>query len=1064
MVATVTPAQQIAANPRVNVWVAASAGTGKTKVLTDRLLNLMLHGSSPERILCLTFTQAACAEMQNRLMHRLARWTTLPSLKLENDLFSLLGHPPSADHLSLARQLFLKVLDTPGGMKIQTIHGFCQSLLARFPLEAQLPPNLTIMDDPQANRLLEEARNHVLSQDQSLENLLKILSNHIKEFSFLELLGALLSQRSRFRELLAQWPTIHAAAKALKSALDLPDLDLQDPDLIDQHIEQWCGDCPYQAELLQINQQKPHDLLSQWLAYPDQRFKLFPEYCRLYLTTDGRISSRAKIKHLPEAERVHTFNTHLNALSLAQKTLSIYGLCERIFHRYQELKLSQGKLDYDDLIEQTTLLLSQPGISSWILYKLDGGIDHILVDEAQDTNPAQWQIIRLMTEEFFTQDRQDRTLFVVGDAKQSIYSFQGANPKDFIQFRAFFAERLKSVQFPWHDVDLELSFRSSPAILDLVDRIFSRPHFQQAVLSSHQTIRHQPHRMDAQGHIEIWPAVLEDQNALELAPWPLPPDHFDVSSVHQRLADQVAEHIETMIQKGLYLPSTGSSAEPKDVLILLRKRSGIILELIRALKHRNIPVAGADRLILHDHIAIEDLISLAKFALLPEDDLSLAEVLKSPLINLSEEELFRLAYNRPGSLWMEIKKQPESQACKFLSDMLAKIDYVTPYEWFQRVLVHHDGQRKFLSRLGLEAEDVLNAFCHHVLDYQMTTGGTLQQYVDYFLNNPTEIKRDSSDQSHNQIRIMTVHGSKGLQAPVVILLDHLDSKDPLDRILWHTNEQGLTQMMLLRPSQNQDLPLSEQLKQTLNMNQEAEDKRLLYVALTRAQDHLYVGGWGKKLPENSWYSIIQEHHALMPPQKPRFQKSTFAVPQSPSITPDWIHHPPQAWTTGKTINSTQAVLEMNTALSRGVIIHKLLEGLADCPPQLRHVQVAQTLSLFKETPKEWHQEIERLINLIEHPQWQIFFSENSQAEVDIHGLLEGQPFHGRIDRLIVLDEEVWVLDYKTSLQGLQNPHEVPHAYRLQLHQYRKCLEPLYPEKTIRCFLLWTDHLEVVEVL
>lgn len=1066
MAATITPAQQIAANPRVNVWVAASAGTGKTKVLTDRLLNLMIHGSEPERILCLTFTQAAAAEMQNRLMHRLSSWATTAREKLERDLTSLLGHPPSATQIVLARQLFLKVLDTPSGIKIQTIHGFCQSLLARFPLEAHLPPLITILDENQASQLLLEARNRVLrDKDPLLVNLLQTISDHIKEFSFQDLLESLLSQRTRFRELLAQWTTPEKAEEALKEALDLPkSMDLQEPNLIPCLIEEWVMDVPFQNELLTLNAAKPHDVLSQWLAEPQARVTLFEAYSRLFLTVDGRISSRPKVKHALEAERVFTFQNHLNAISLGQKTLSLYGLCTRIFQGYQEAKLSQGKLDYDDLIEQTSMLLNQPGISSWILYKLDGGIDHILVDEAQDTNPAQWQIIRLMTEEFFTPDRLDRTLFVVGDAKQSIYSFQGANPQDFISFRTFFAERLKKGQFPWHDVDLDLSFRSAPVILDLVDRIFAQPHNQRAVLATSQEVRHLPHRIDARGHIEIWPPVLDDQESIELEPWPLPTNNFDGQSLHQKLATQVADHIEEMLQKGLYLPATKSPAEPKDILILLRKRSAVIPEIIRALKTRDIPVAGADRLILHDHIAVEDLLSLAKFALLPEDDLSLAEVLKSPLIGISEEDLFDLAHDRKSSLWQEVKKQHHSFACQFLTDLLAKVDYLSPYEWFQRALIHHHGYTKFLSRLGIEAEDVLQAFVQSLLDYQTTTGGTLQQYVDYFIANPKEIKRDSSDQQYNQVRLMTVHGSKGLQAPIVILLDHLDGREPINRILWQTNEQGHTHLMMLRPSKNRDLPLSDRLKAELNDSHEAEDKRLLYVALTRAQDHLFVGGWGKKIEDDSWYALIEGHHRSLHLPGALYQKSApTPAPGTPAF-PEWFHIPPQGWAQEKNTPAPKAEQAFSPALSRGIIIHKLLEMLGDCPISDRLSMTQQILHWYKEDLSVWEEDIALLFKLLDLPEWQPFFSPNSQAEVDIHGYLHDRPFHGRIDRLVELDEELWILDYKTTMDTSKGDASIPDLYRLQLLQYKHCLESQYPDKTIRCFILWTDKLKIVEVV
>ncbi|HXF91089.1 MAG TPA: 3'-5' exonuclease, partial [Candidatus Nitrosotenuis sp.] len=657
----------------------------------------------------------------------------------------------------------------------------------------------------------------------------------------------------------------------------------------------------------------------------------------------------------------------------------------------------------------------------------------------------------------------DRTLFVVGDAKQAIYSFQGANPKDFLSFRSFFADRLQKTQFPWQDVELNVSFRSTPTILDLVDRIFADPAYQQAMLTSSQNIRHRPHRLEAQGIIKLWPPVLDDQNPLQLEPWPLPPHHFDMESSVEKLANYVADQIAEMVQKGLYLPATQSPAQPKDILILLRKRSAIVLELIRALKMRQIPVAGADRLVLHDHIVVEDLLSLAKFALLPDDDLSLAEVLKSPFVGLSEEELFELAHNREGNLWQEVKKSTESPAYLFLSDMLGKVDYLPPYQWFQRALIHHRGREKVLERLGTEAEDILYEFISGVLNYQLTTRGSLQQFVDYFLANPLEIKRDSSNQQYNQVRIMTVHGAKGLQAPIVILLDQLDGREPIDRLLWQTNDQGHVNFMLLRPSQDKDVPLSRQLKQEAATAHDAEDKRLLYVALTRAQDHLFIGGWGKKINDECWYAIIQNHYNQIPHSSPKFQKSAPVSQELSFPIPEWLHLPPQTWLTGLTPQSSAAKVALTPAISRGIILHKLLEVLADCPHHQRLFTAQHTLASFKENIKDWGDDLTRLFTFLDHPDWHFFFGHNSQAEVDIHGIVDGHRFHGRVDRLVELDKEVWILDYKSSLQTLPAFNTIPPAYRTQLQSYKACLKSLYPCKTIRCFILWLETLTLVEV-
>jgi ATP-dependent helicase/nuclease subunit A len=1061
-------AHQLAADPKVNVWVAASAGTGKTKLLTDRLLNLMIHGTEPERILCLTFTQAAAAEMQHRLMQRLAYWTTLETEELEHELSALLNRQPTIKERLSARQLFLKVLDTPGSIKIQTIHGFCKALLSRFPLEAQLPPVLTALDEQQAEDILLQARDQILKKrhEEDLQAAFQILTTTLKETSFQELLTDILSQRARLRDLLYHWQTPELAEEALKTALDLQqDISLFNPNLLPEQITQWHRFCPYHDLLLELNQAKPHPTLSQWLLEPENRSKIFEEYCRLFLTSDGRISSRPKIKCPEEAERVFTIHQHLNALRLAQQTFALYLISAQIFYQYQALKLAQGKLDYDDLIEQASTLLSQPGISSWILYKLDGGIDHILVDEAQDTNPAQWRIIQLMAEEFFTSDRRDRTLFVVGDAKQSIYSFQGANPKDFIEFRDVFSMRLQHQNFTWRDVELDISFRSSPAILQLVDHVFADPSHQHAILlHTRRPLQHRPHRVDAQGCIEVWPAILEEEKeSPKLKPWPLPYPGFSLSNPVQKLASMVAEQVETILQKGLYLPATKASAQPKDILILLRSRSSIVQELIRAFKRKNIPISGADRLVLQAHLAVEDLVALAQFALLPSDDLSLATVLKSPLIGLGEEELFELAHFRSGNLWSEIKKDPTTQAYQILSDLLAQVDYLTPYEWFQRALIHHDAHRKLVGRLGLEVEDIIHEFLNYILDYQATTGGNLQQFIHNFSTQSLEIKRDSNDQHANQVKIMTVHGAKGLQAPIVILLDHLDGRQPIDRILWGSNSEGKTNLILIRPSKENDTALTSSLKQRLDQKREHEDKRLLYVALTRAQDHFFVGGWGKTIAEDSWYALIKKSHDKLEHAPRHYQLTSGPVTPLSSATPDWISkvtpQSPKAVPPRELSNQTA----IQQAATRGIIIHRLLEVLVDFPTDQRRFLAHQVLQQFDQNLLEWEEELAKILSLFEHPEWHSFFGSNSQAEVDIHGIVAHQAFHGRIDRLVIHPDELWILDYKSTSNPPTSVENLPLLYHQQLQHYQECLIPLYPTKKIRCFLLWTENLTIMEV-
>jgi len=1041
-----TTAQLLAADPKVSAWVAASAGTGKTKVLVDRLLNLLLAGFGPEQILCLTFTKAAAAEMSNRFMQRLALWATLPIQDLKNDLKKLLGDTAlNPLQITRARQLFSIVLDVAGGMKIQTIHGFCQSILNRFPLEAGISPHFRIADDIQVEEMLSMAERTVFANTTPIvEAALAILNPHINDSRFSAILKDFYHYRVRIMSLLDRHESIENYGKALLNFLNLEEFvndpkKILEPDLI-----------------VRMKAQKiPQGVVD------------FDTYINTYLTQKREIRKKLLPEELPQAQHVYQLVQSLSALEITQQTVAFLVLVQEILTLYQEYKTRRCILDYDDLIQQTQKLFMQPGVASWVLYKLEGGIDHLLIDEAQDTNAAQWEIILKLTSEFFTCDKPYRTIFAVGDAKQSIYSFQGANPKEFLRLKTHFAQLAQSTGQGWCEVQLDLSYRSTAAILAVVDGVFAHKDNHKGVLFEGSDMTHHVFRRSClPGIVQLWPLVTAEREAEQeiKGKWHLPLERKKSLSPQARLACYLAEQIEGWLTSEMVLPSTNQPIQPKDILILVRKRSELVFEMIRALKKRHILVAGADRLILTDHIAAMDLIALGHFVLLPEDDLNLACVLRSPLIGLSEEDLFILAHDRQETLWQSLSQKASlnpvfEQAYSWLKSCLRKADLTPVYEFYSWILTQREGRHRFLSRLGNEVDDVLEEFLNQALNYDQDHVNSLQGFIHFMQNQSQEIKRDSSDSSHNHIRIMTVHGSKGLQAPVVILPDSAESgKSKVESLLWGDH------LVLLRPNQLYDTPETKTLKAKGDEELEHEGRRLLYVALTRAQDHLYVGGWisGKEISENCWYRVIQKALGIESQIPPHLDPKTPEQSSEISIEKACLKKPPlPAWA-----NTPLENVKIKTgihkkerssmpAAGRGILLHRFFECLPQIPEEQRYYVACQIIEKAGETIQEWENDIQATLKILTDTLFKDIFGPESLAEVPISGRIDGIPFHGRIDRLLVRSDTLTIVDYKTSPNPPLRLKDVPEAYIKQLEGYATALRTIYPHHQIQKILLWT---------
>ncbi|MGD1933492.1 MAG: double-strand break repair helicase AddA [Candidatus Phaeomarinobacter sp.] len=898
-----TDKQLDAADPAASVWVSANAGTGKTHTLTSRVARLLLSGTKPEHILCLTFTRAAAAQMQTKLYERLGAWSTMAEGDLEEALFQLEGRHLNDDELAKARRLFASALETPGGLKSQTIHAFCESLLGRFPLEAGVSPHFSLADDRQSTELLAEARDTVLQHsvddpETPLAHAVVKLVGEADEMAFEMLLTEVTGMRHRIKRYVAHAQSLDAAERAVAEALGVPP-GSDAHAVIAGAIERtdFVG-AKAARDVLSASGKRDQDngkLLDSFINEPTPetwlsayRFvfltqKLVPKTPPYVITEKlGKAHPSEEKWLLEEQKRVEQIETKCRAARTAALTAAILRVGCAVLDAYEDEKTRRGLLDYDDLITRTTALLNSREATQWVLYKLDMGLDHILVDEAQDTSPQQWQVIAALVTEFFAGDgARDfapdqegrglgavRTLFAVGDEKQSIFSFQGADPDEFSTRRTQFRAMADAAGQTWHDIDLTVSWRTAEQILSSVDDTFRSEPMRNGVVAGEDTIHHESVWTGRAGLVELWSPVQPDEfDEQEL--WDDPLDAVSARSKEAKLAARIVGKLNGWIGNE-YLPQRDRVMQPGDVLILVRRRGPFVDELIRQLKTSNIPVAGVDRLVLGDHIAVMDLMALARFALLPDDDLTLAIVLRSPLCTISEDGLFDLAHGRTGTLWKALEERADMvdgapEALAYLAEIRARTGMLRPHEFFTRVLGADGGRDRLVARLGMDVHDPLDEFLNQTLAYEAANTPSLQGFMAWMETSDTEIKRDL-DQGGNQVRIMTVHGAMGLEANVVILPDTVQASSGSPgraSLIAHkdTRDDGL---ITYSPRKADADDLSRAARTAREAREDEEYRRLLYVAMTRAMDRLYIAAahGTRGMSDTSWY--VRAADALKP--------------------------------------------------------------------------------------------------------------------------------------------------------------------------------------------------------
>jgi ATP-dependent helicase/nuclease subunit A len=1120
-----------ASDPALSAFVSANAGSGKTHVLVARVVRLMLAGTPPARILCLTFTRAAAAEMAERLFSTLAGWLSLSDDALTGELHGLCGDVRFNERLAEARRLFARAIETPGGLKVQTIHAFCERLLQRFPVEAGVTPGFAVLDETEAAELLTEARDQILAEifdhhDGGDGALFTMLARHTNGDRLNDLLRELLTSRRAVVAALAAAPDL---ATRLATPLGARPGDTRAA--IEQELHDGCDRQAYRRLLaaLEAYPGKENDRraagVRELLACkePAEFLKCMVD---LFRTKDGNcraqlMTARAAAEHpdlLPfldsEKQRLDDAIVRLNALEVAGASAALLKIAGRIDAVYSAEKRRRQRYDYDDLIALTRQLLDGR-MAQFVLYRLDGGIDHILIDEAQDTSADQWEIVSRLTEEFWSGNaatRDPRTIFAVGDPKQSIFSFQGADPALFAAMRDRFAGRAAAARLPLETVPLAVSFRSSPLLLEAVDALLRQADFGDGAV-------HEARYPEMAGMIELWPVIGPSDRAAA-TPWEPPTAGQFAETPRLKEACRIALAIRRLIDGGEPLSPGGRPIRYDDILILLRTRTTLMDAIVRSLKAFNIPVAGADRLRLGDHLAVQDLVSLGAHVLLPRDELNLAALLKSPLVArndgapIDDDDLIALCAGRGRrNLWIVFRDaatvpgSPYSEALQTLERYRAAARGVPPFDFYARILAGGARQR-LMARLGTEAMEPIDEFLNLALAFEANASApTLAGFLGWFGRAEPEIKRDM-DAAHGQVRVMTVHGAKGLEANIVILADTCDLPDPRhEPSILFAGDQGIPLWKLRKTFR---VPLIDLLEEEARGRTAGEMKRLLYVALTRARHRLYIAGHCSKAEPDprTWYCMVKMalagtfgaidancQDALGSPAW-RYQASGGPHPgDRPRLTRTGMRAAaPPAWATAAPDLAVRRLLAARPSrlaesirpddagtpeavagprsgrrFARGVLVHRLLELLPPLDQSRRADFALRFLGKHAgDLPAAERQAlIAQAIKVLSHPDLAPLFTPDSLAEVPVMAEIPmagaSVRISGQIDRLSVTPTAVFIADYKSDRTPPQTVDGVSKAYLRQLAAYRAALRQIHPDRPVRTALVWTEGPTIMEI-
>jgi len=1109
-------AQRQASDPAQSVWVRANAGSGKTYVLTARVLRLLLSGVKPEEILCLTYTKAAAAEMRGRVGERLGQWALATDAALRADLALLSGKPPTDGMLSRARSLFAHALETPGGLRIQTIHAFCEAILHRFPHEAKVPFDFKVLEEHERDGMLQQARESVLAaglRGSAEAGAVDTLFGLLSDFSIEQAIIEALNQQRILRRVLTDVPRAKRELRQLVGRVGSVDDILAEISTgyslsRDDHSQIFAiaGSGEFVDRLREVDavHPDPDTLLDAYLTE-----KRTPRKTLLKKATAVLIPDIAQ-KLADEADRLAALYQRLVAAELIARSEAMLDIVAAISADYENQKRARSLLDFDDLIEKLAALLRNDDQGPWVRYKLDAGISHILVDEGQDTNPQQWEVIGALVDDFFVGDSaadRPRTIFAVGDQKQSIFSFQGADPQVFVDEGSKYALSARAVHAEVRELPLRFSFRTLRGVLDGVDKVFNnRPDLKAGALE--ELFIHDTARADIGGTVTLWPPIQDVVEAADPENWPTEPPQQMTQTAQRRVAERIAREIKSWIDAGRPLGPRGRPVTADDVLILVQVRSVLFHEVIRALIRAGVPTPGADRLAVTTHIGVLDMMALGDVLSNPNDDLQLAALLRSPLFDVSEADLLAVAGGREPnvSLWRALEGAASlsvRSAYDELNGWRRRLDFERPFNFYADVLYAHGGLKRMRGRFGSEIDDVMAEFLDLALAHEQSDQPSLLGFLAELRSRDVTIKRELAE-GGSGVRVMTVHGAKGLEAPIVIMADAATTERGRDRRAIFM--RSVPPLFVHASSDSTHVDETREFKADAEADQQAEYWRKLYVAMTRAEDELYITGYLTKQGkvDGSWYEAIEQGLApwsekltdadgtvtalVYPAERP---VPALIVPDAaaerpvtqalvlgplpkhrpvPIIRPSSVEVP----TSPERVLATrlEAALDPETARLSGTALHALLQHLGKVDPAQREIVAARALETLLPNAPHLHTGVaENALSILTRPELAHLFGPNSRAEVPFFAEAQRQTktvperirIIGRIDRIVVNPGSILLVDFKSDANPATDATTVNPAYLQQLGLYALVARELFPGQVVEAAILWTSLESLVKL-
>lgn len=1124
-----------------SVWVAASAGSGKTTILVNRLLSLLVNDVDISKVICITYTKTAAHEMKERIYEELAKWVKLndeslvKEVKKNTNLKSV-----GKNFLKKARTLFSRVIDNIDDLKIFTIHSFCQQIISRFPIEAGILPNFEVIEDFKVNELIDEAKDEVFSsvgENNILYSYVKNLIEDNSENDFNKLINCLISNRKDFE--LIQDKDYESDLKELLNVRYINTKDLEDEFLNYNYSE-----IIKLAEIIESGkftdcEKEQFGGIGSFLRQVNEEYssKSIFDYLNIFLTKQlEKRKLNGILKKLDdyyidvllnECERCFNFVQNYENIKVYNYTVAVINIAFKIIENYKKLKNKNSYLDFDDLIIIALRLLENTEYSAWVNYKLDNGIEHILVDEAQDTSSLQWRIIRNLSGDFFsgeTKNENERTLFVVGDEKQSIFSFQGANPKMFDENRIFYKEIIENSRKFFTEVSLRYSFRSLGNILQFVDTVFKDEAYIKKISNKDKNIIHKNVR-DGVGLVELWPKLSVKKK--EKDNWDIDFDSTEEAKKLELLAECIGSKIKYLIESDRVILDRKTKKfrriKAGDIMVLFKKRDEIFLSYFtKYLNENNIANSGYDRLDLFKDIIIEDFIALFNFVIFQEDDLNLANIMKSPFLELKEDDLYELCrykIDNEVSLFSAMKSNKKyKKQCDFLFDIIEKSKILSIYDLYFYLLENCGIRIRILERFGKNANEILNGFFDFIKSYEKNNNtATLLSFLYFINNNENIIKKELNDK--DQVKIMTIHNSKGMQSPIVFVANCnvkiREGQD--DSLFWSAKEEYKIPIY----KKGTTSKVVADIKQNFGYEEHSEYFRLFYVAMTRAENELYLCSCGdekssededgKEEKKHTWYDLSKDAMLDLEAKEVKFDFSegekkfvfgeetfisdiTFDIDKNVDLKDknenecenniekqqllndllkyrveeqaERVISPSQFYSH---TDKDNLYTKLNDNIVRGNAVHKLLEILPDVKvkdrEKLADICLAKSFSKLSLADRNEIKDI--VIDILENEKFKKFFIENSKGEVEIVGkiLEDGEELmvSGKIDRMVETKDKILILDYKNTAKHYESCTELPKSYLKQLELYKKLVERIYKDKVVECYILITTWGELIRV-